>query len=195
MSDNNKLYSFVFKGLLTGVALDKTDHVSKTKFSDKWETETAKRLGLNLLDEDLTAKARKMSLVYTAICAFENAIRKFIENKFRDENISDWWVQNVNAGVRNRAEDRKKSENNVRWLTPRGSSMIYYTEFGDLISIMCSDKNWKYFEVHIKDKEWAKAIITTLEKSRNIIMHGGELAQIDIERVGMFIRDWVSQVG
>jgi hypothetical protein len=73
--------------------------------------------------------------------------------------------------------------------------MIYYTEFGDLISIMVKPENWKFFEVHIGNIDWAKQIITTLEKSRNIIMHSGELAPTDIERVGMFIRDWVRQVG
>lgn len=193
--DKDKIYSFAFKGLLTETALDKTGHVSRTRFSDKWETETAKRLGIPLIEEELVARARKMAVVYAAISAFENSIRKFIENKFTEEKVSDWWTNNVSAKVRNPAEGRKNSENSVRWLTPRGSSPIYYTEFGDLVSIMCSDKNWVYFEVHIKDKEWAKGIITTLEKSRNIIMHGGELAQVDIERVGMFIRDWISQVG
>jgi hypothetical protein len=191
----DKLYSFAFRGLLTGVALDKVGHTNKERFSERWEVETAKRLGIPLLDEELTAKARKMAIVYTAICAFENSVRKFIEDKFSDEEIEDWWENNVNANIRSKAEGRKNSEKSVRWLTPRGSSMIYYTEFGDLISIMCSEVNWDYFEVHVQDKEWAKGIITTLEKSRNIIMHGGELAQVDIERVGMFIRDWISQVG
>ena len=38
-----------------------------------------------------------------------------------------------------------------------------------------------------------KEIFTTLEKSRNVIMHSGELGERDIERIG--IRDWISQVG
>lgn len=193
--NHDKLYSFTFRGLLTGVALDKTGHNSREKFSELWEIETAKRLGIPLLDEELTVKARKMAIVYVAICTFENSIRKFIENKFKDEKIDDWWDNNVKSTIKDKAEGRKNSENSIRWLTPRGSSKIYYTEFGDLISIMCSDTNWDLFEVHLINKEWAKGIITTLEKSRNIIMHSGELAQVDIERVGMFIRDWINQVG
>jgi hypothetical protein len=191
---DDKLYSFIYRGQLTEVSLDKIGHTSREKYSDKWETETAKRLGIPLLDEDLIAKSRKMALVYTAISAFENSIRKFIEEKLTEEVGKDWWEKNIKAEIKKNAETRRDSEKGVRWLTPRGGSPIYYTEFGDLISIICGDKNWDYFEVHIKDKDWAKAIITTLEKSRNIIMHGGELAQIDIERVGMFIRDWISQV-
>lgn len=189
------LYSFVLRGNLTQVALEKDVQLSKNRFSDKWEAETAQRLGIPLLDEDFVIKSRKMAVVYTAISSFENSVRDFIEKKLLEEVGEDWWDKNVKAEIKTNAEARKNSEKSVRWMTPRGSSPIFYSEFGDLLSIMCGDKNWGYFEIHIQDKDWAKAIITTLEKSRNIIMHGGELAPTDIERVGMFIRDWVSQVG
>ena len=35
----------------------------------------------------------------------------------------------------------------------------------------------------------------TLERSRNVIMHSGQLSKKDIERIGTNIRDWISQVG
>lgn len=189
------LYSFGLRGLLTEVALEKAGYAGKNGFSEKWESETAKRLGVDRLDEELVAKSRRMAVVYTAICALENSIREFIEKKLLEEKGADWWTKSVNAPIRQKAENRKKEESDVRWLTPRGSSSIYYTDFGDLISIMTSDKNWKYFEIHLKSDDWAKQIITILEKSRNIIMHGGELSPTDIERVGIYIRDWISQVG
>ena len=34
-----------------------------------------------------------------------------------------------------------------------------------------------------------------LERSRNVIMHGGTLDTEDIERIGIYVRDWVKQVG
>jgi hypothetical protein len=43
--------------------------------------------------------------------------------------------------------------------------------------------------------EWAKAVLSTLEKSRNTTMHGGVLAEEDVERIGMNIRDWIRQAG
>ena len=71
--------------------------------------------------------------------------------------------------------------------------MINYIEFGDLISIM--QQNFDLFEVHIISIDWARQIIQTLERSRNVIMHSGQLGKKDIERIGTNIRDWVSQVG
>jgi len=189
----DSIYSFVFKGLLTEEALDKAGRKLKKNFSEISEAETAQRLGIPFLDEELVLKSRKMAIVYTAICAFENSIREFIEKKLFEEKKENWWDLCVKKEIREKAENRKESEKDIRWLTPRGTSLIYYTEFGDLISIMAS--NWDLFEVHIGKLDWAKQIISTLEKSRNIIMHSGELEQADIERIGIYIRDWIKQVG
>ena len=147
------------------------------------------------IDEELVKKARRMAVVYTAICAFENTIREFISKKLYEEKGEKWWDSCVKNEVKQRAENRKNSENESRWLTQRGKSMIYYTDFGDLISIMAKKENWGFFEPHIINIDWAQQIITTLEKSRHIIMHGGELSPRDVERVGTYIRDWISQVG
>lgn len=193
--DHDLLYAFVFRGLLTEEALDKAGRKRRSMFSDVWESEIARRLGLSLLDEELVKKSRKMAVVYTAICAFENSVREFISKKLLEEKGENWWELCVKSEIRQKADDRKNAEKDVRWLTQRGDSMIYYTEFGDLLSIMGRPENWKFFEVHIGNIDWAKQIITTLEKSRNIIMHSGELEPKDIERVGTYIRDWIRQVG
>ena len=66
-----------------------------------------------------------------------------------------------------------------------------------LYFILYSMIGWFYelFEVHIVSIEWARQIFSTLERSRNVIMHSGELGKRDIERIGTNIRDWISQVG
>ena len=79
------LYSFVFRGLLTEEALDKAGRQRRSMFSDVWESEAAVRLGIPLLDEELVRKSRKMAVVYTAICAFENSVREFISKKLLEE--------------------------------------------------------------------------------------------------------------
>lgn len=56
-------------------------------------------------------------------------------------------------------------------------------------------QNLELFQDHIISLDWAKQIFTTLERSRNVIMHSGELGRRDIERIGTNIRDWISQVG
>jgi hypothetical protein len=142
--------------------------------------------------EELVTQAKKMAVVYTAIAAFENSIRKFVSKKLIEVHGEDWWDK-VPPGIRTKAQTQKEKEEKIRWHTPRGDTNINYTEFGDLITIM--RLNWIDFEPHIISLEWADNIIKSIELSRNVIMHSGESSNQDIERIGTFIRNWTNQVG
>src|SRR5947209_6194633 len=102
----DSLYSFVFRGLLTEQALDRAGRQQRNVFSEVWEFETSNRLAIPLLDEELVKKSRKMAVVYTAICAFENSVRDFISKKLLEERGEKWWELCVKADIRQRAEDR-----------------------------------------------------------------------------------------
>ena len=189
----DKLYSFVFRGLLTESALDGTGRISKHANFSILNKEIAERLSIDLLDENYVERAKRMATVYTAITAFENSVREFIVTKLLEEVGENWWETCVSEKIRTKALSRREEEIKVRWHTPRGESMINYTEFGDLTAIMI--QNWSHFEYHIQSQEWARQLINTLERSRNVIMHSGELGNEDIERIGTQIRDWIRQVG
>lgn len=189
----DKLYSFVMRGELAKVALDKTEIVSKHHSSDIIEQDYIKSLSLDLLDDEFVSAAKLMATVYTAIAAFENTVREFVVKILMENKGENWWKESVSEKIRNKAESRKKEEDKIKWHTQRGDSLINYTEFGDLASIM--NNNIDYFADHIVSIEWARNIITTIERSRNVIMHSGELSSRDIERIGINIRDWISQVG
>ncbi len=189
----DKLYAFVMKGELTKVALNKTEVISKHSHSDIIEEDYIKSLSLDLLDEEYVNAAKVMATVYTAIAAFENTVREFVMTVLMENFGENWWEQSVSSGIRKKAESRKKEEDKIKWHTHRGDSLINYTEFGDLASIMSS--NYEIFSPYIISVEWARNIITTIERSRNVIMHSGELSARDVERIGINIRDWISQVG
>ncbi len=191
--NEDKLYSFVMRGELTKSALANTDVVSKYSNSEILVHEYTKSLSLELLNEDFVNAAKNMATVYTAIAAFENSVRHFVVKVLLENKGENWWDICVSEKIRKNAESRKKEEEKIKWHTQRGVSMINYTEFGDLVSIM--SQNIDLFEVHIVSIDWARQIIQTLERSRNVIMHSGELGRKDIERIGTNIRDWISQVG
>lgn len=189
----DKLYAFVMRGELTKVALEQTDIVSKHSSSELLAQEYVSSLSLDLLDDDCVNSAKLMATVYTAIAAFENMVRKFIVKVLLEHKGENWWGQCVSEKIRKSAENRKNDEEKIKWHTQRGLSMINYVDFGDLASIM--SQNYELFEIHIVSIEWARQIFSTLERSRNVIMHSGELGKRDIERIGTNIRDWISQVG
>ena len=120
-------------------------------------------------------------------------VRDLISTRLLEEKGADWWKKSISEQIQRKADRRMEEEKRIRWHKSRGFSPIYFTELGDLISIM--QQNWSSFEDLLPDIDWARQIIKTMERSRNVIMHSGELSLDDIERIGVNLRDWVRQVG
>ena len=192
---DDQLYSFAFRGLLTEEALERTHRVSRTPQSAAIDAAIAKSVALDVLDEEWVARSRRMATVYAAITAFENSVREFVAKRLLEgpPPRENWWAECVSGKIRKKAETRQEEESKIRWHTPRGDQPLNYTEFGDLTAII--GQNWDLFEPHLRNQDWVRQILSTLERSRNVIMHSGELANADIERIGTVIRDWVKQVG
>lgn len=190
---NTDLYGFTFRALLAEAALDKTARISRIALTSNVDGAVANRLPIDALDEDLVARAKRMATVYVAIAAFENTVREFLGKRLLEVIGPNWWEQGVSEKIRTKAEARRLEEGKVRWHTPRGDEPLNYTEFGDLAAIF--GQNWIHFENHLVSQDWVRQIIGTLERSRNVIMHSGELGLQDVERVGTAIRDWIRQIG
>ncbi|BFG71260.1 hypothetical protein KACHI17_21410 [Sediminibacterium sp. KACHI17] len=186
-------YSFVFKGLLTEDALDKVGRRNKSHFTEDQAKKLASTLAIDEMDSELVIRSKRMSIVFTAIAAFENSVRQFIEKKLLEEIGENWWTEAVDPNIRKKAEGRMEEEKKIRWHTPRGLSPINYTEMKHLTDTI--RQNWKLFEPHLGTFDWASNILDTVERSRNVIMHSGDLGNRDIERIGSHIRDWIRQVG
>jgi hypothetical protein len=186
------LYDFVYRGILTEESLDKVGRKTRASFAPADAARIKNALSFELLDADRVASAERMALVYTALHAFENSVRHFVGTAMAEEFQEDWWAK-VPTKVQGRVKTRMEDEARFRWHGARGGAEIEYCDFGDLSSIIVT--NWSVFEKVLVDMEWAKSTLSVLERSRNIVMHGGALARQDIERIGINIRDWTRQAG
>lgn len=188
----DNLYSFVYRGQLTEESLDKVGRQRHRFFGPEDLARLSESLSMDMLDQSLLSDAQRMALVYQAIHTFENMVRRFVQKALTEVHEEDWW-SHVPEKIRTRVNTRMEEDAKFRWHGTRGGSEITYCDFGDLSSMIVT--NWNVFEDVVGNMEWAKQLLSTLEKSRNIVMHGGVLAPEDVERIGMNIRDWVRQVG
>jgi len=188
----DNFYSFVYRGHLTEESLDKAGRRKFRHLGAEDQRRVAESLSLDMLDAGLLVEAQLMSIVYQAVHTFENAVRTFVQNAMSEHHAEQWWSK-VPDRIQQRVKTRMEEDATFRWHGRRGGSEITYCDFGDLSSIIVT--NWPVFEDVVGNLEWSKQLPNTLEKSRNIVMHGGTLQMEDIERVGMNIRDWVRQVG
>ena len=90
----DRLYDFVFRGLLTEEALDAAGRQNRSHGAMLDEV-VARSISIDLLDADLVAKARAMATVYTAIAAFENSVRKLIKTVLLEQKGETWWEVSV----------------------------------------------------------------------------------------------------
>ncbi|HJR34521.1 MAG TPA: Swt1 family HEPN domain-containing protein [Gemmatimonadales bacterium] len=189
---NNDLYTFVYRGILTDESLDKAGRKTRVTLGTAEVHQLKGALSFELLDAERVSNAEKMAIIYTAIHAFENTVRHFVAAAMAETHHEEWWSK-VPAKVQSRAQTRIEEEAKFRWHGARGGAEIEYCDFGDLLSIIVV--NWAVFEDVLVDMEWVKATLSVLERSRNIVMHGGMLARQDVERIGINIRDWLRQAG
>jgi hypothetical protein len=188
----DEIYNFVYKGILTDESLDKAGRKKRKQFGQEEADNMRKLLSYEMLDQELIVNAEKMSIIYIALYTFENMVREFVKNALIEEYKEEWWNK-VSEGIRKKVASRMDDDAKFRWHGTRGGTEIQYCDFGDLSSIIIS--NWSVFEEIIVNVDWVKSLLSVLERSRNIIMHGGILANQDVERIGVNIRDWVRQVG
>jgi hypothetical protein len=183
-------YSFVMRGLLTEEALDRAGRRNSPLQVEL--DEIAKLVGLHGLDEEHVAAARNMSVVYTAIAAFENSVRELVAKTLLENVGENWWATCVSEKIRSAAKTRQDEEEKIRWHAQRGADPIQYTMLPNLLNII--RQNFQHFEPFVHNIEWAAGIFDTIERSRNVIMHSGRLEGRDIARVGSLVSDWTRQV-
>jgi hypothetical protein len=190
---SNAVAAFLFKGgCAEKAAVTELEKSTPKVASSKDDIE--QKVSLALLDDEDVAIATRMAPVYIAIASFENSVRSLVTQRLVERIGANWWgTISLSADIKNRSETRQKEEEKIRWHQARGLGSIYFTELHDLASIIRA--NWPHFEDLLHDMDWVTHVIKTLERSRNVIMHSGQLSMDDIDRVGVTIRDWLRQVG
>lgn len=196
MSDRDEqadaAYAFVYRGHLAKQALGRAGYVENHDELDLGKIEKA--LCVELLDGEYVSRARRMAVVYVAIAAFENSLRKLVASTLREEVGEEWWETCVSDRIKKKALKRKQDEEKFRWHAQRGDNLLAYTDLPDLASVFLNNQG-HFADLLEAEFEWVKQILHIMEKSRNVIMHSGELDMEDIVRLGINIRDWNRQVG
>jgi hypothetical protein len=86
-----------------------------------------------LLTDDDISNAVSMAEIYAVLHCYENSVRKLVEQVLSKELGDDWWNTAASDHMRHTVDSRQQTEQNRRWLSPRGTaSPLYYLDWGDL---------------------------------------------------------------
>src|SRR5258707_394225 len=108
------LYAFVCRGLLTEASLDKVGRQRRRHFGSPDATKLQQTLSFDLLYPELLANAQRMSLIYTAIHAFENMVRQLVMKAMEERHGSGWWLK-VPERIQKVVKTRMEEDAKFRW--------------------------------------------------------------------------------
>lgn len=143
-------------------------------------------------DEKIRREATDMSAHYRVFYCLENSIRLLITEVLSEKHGADWWQHTVNENVRNHVLSTQKKERESG-IAVRSQEPIDYTTFGELGEIIKS--NWANFTDIFQDIKALEKVIATLNVLRGPIAHCKPLAEDEVVRLHLSVRDWFRSMG
>lgn len=187
------LNHFVFSGLLarhairdleaSGVLRSKTATAAERRDQDLFAP----------VQEDVRSGSLQMQRHYRILYVLENVIRKFISDRFHEQDGDDWFEKRGSSDMKTKLEKRKETEEKNGWHTGRNRHPIFYMDFGDLAKLVVN--HWDSFVDLLPSQVWVQSRLEEAERSRNVIAHTNLLAAEEADRLEMYLRDWIKQIG
>jgi hypothetical protein len=142
--------------------------------------------------EHIRHEAASMARHYEIFYCLETSIRQLIADGLRAEAGADWWDKSVPEQIRRNAEENRQRESQTG-MTPRSDDMIDFTTFGELGQIISS--NAKIFGDTFRDLKAVSRVMSSLNSLRAPIAHCCPLAEDEIGRLQISLKDWFRQMG
>ena len=137
--------------------------------------------------EHFRREAAAMADHYEIFYCLERSIRDLVREKFTSEKGAGWWDTAVPEPVRQNVEKNIERERHSG-VTLRSADKLDYTTFGELGDIVRA--NWPVFvDIFNSDKAFTK-VMNSLNMLRAPIAHCCPLAEDEVIRLRLTIRDW-----
>jgi hypothetical protein len=140
-------------------------------------------------DSAVRVEAALMSRHYEAFYCLEKSIRSLLAETLEDaEKNQDWWnSQRIPAAIKTEVSSRIQKEIDSG-MTRRSDDALDYTTFGELAVIITS--NWDIFGGLFTSRKAVERVMANLNSLRGPIAHCSPLADDEIQRLQLTVRDW-----
>lgn len=143
-------------------------------------------------EEKIRCEAADMSAHYRVFYCLENSIRSLVIEVLFEKHGEQWWDAKVPESVKNHVASTRKKEKEFG-VAVRSQEAIDYTTFGELSEIIKS--NWGDFNDIFQDVKALERVTATLNVLRGPIAHCKPLAEDEVVRLHLSIRDWFRAMG
>jgi hypothetical protein len=140
------------------------------------------------IESSIRAEAAAMAPHYEVFYSLETTIRRGVRDQLQAED-ADWWTNpaRVPEQLRKEAEKRQKREIDTG-ITPRSDEPIDYLTFGELVAVIVG--NWDVFGAVFSSAKAVERVMSNLNTLRAPIAHCSPLAEDEVVRLRLAVRDW-----
>lgn len=136
---------------------------------------------------EVRANAEKMSEYYKLFYMLENDIRKFIDDTLADAHGVGWWDAYSPASAKEECKANQKRELEAG-VTARSDNELDYVTFGHLGDIIRA--NYGLFGGILSNEKALNRAMFSLNTLRGPIAHCGLLAEDEVDRLKLAMKDW-----
>ncbi|MEU8126721.1 Swt1 family HEPN domain-containing protein [Micromonospora sp. NPDC049049] len=140
------------------------------------------------IEQAIRAEAAAMAPHYEMFYSLEKTIRSLVGQTFEAADGESWWQGGrVPPKVKNDCENRRQREIDTGY-TPRSDEELDFATFGELSEIIKG--NWDIFGSLFKSAKALERVMANLNTLRGPIAHCSPLAEDEIVRLRLTVRDW-----
>ena len=140
------------------------------------------------IESDIRAEAARMAPHYEVFYSLEKAVRLLVADTLAADEGADWWEGGrVPQVVKDGAESRRTRELDSG-MTPRSDEPLDFTTFCELGDII--KKNWDVFGSLFTSVKAVERVMSNLNTLRGPIAHCSPLAEDEVVRLRLSVRDW-----
>jgi hypothetical protein len=141
------------------------------------------------IDQVIRAEAARMATHYEMFYSLETTIRQLVAETIEAAEGDLWWEQTKRVPTRIASEvtDRIQREKDSG-VTPRSQEPIDFTTFGELSELI--KQNWDLFGSIFSSIKAVERVMANLNTLRGPIAHCSPLAEDEVVRLRLSVRDW-----
>lgn len=152
------------------------------------DDDSAIKAAVGQFSSDVRDNATLMAEHYKLFYMLENDIRRLIDDTLTEHNKgSDWWDKLAPQTAKDEYKGGLQREQEAGF-TARSDNPLDYVTFGQLGDIIRA--NWPLFGGILSNQKAMGRVMYSLNNLRGPIAHCGVLAEDEIDRLKLAVKDW-----
>jgi len=187
MDLESKIKLFVLSNSLAENSLDHVESTFELDLGRKEKEQIKEQDYYKQFDHSFRVEAKEMAKHYEVFYCLETSIRSLVLQLMKEKFGENWWDLRVKEEVKKNVDGNMKREAESGF-TQRSERKIDYTTFGELTEIVQS--NWEAFENLFRNQRAFTKIMSSLNQLRGPIAHCCPLAEDEVVRLNLAVKDW-----